>query len=213
MPGQPVSVLVADPLPLFRDALARIVRQDRELTLACEVPDGRSALRVIEAQEPDVAVLGVPLGDIAADRVADAVSRDGLRTRVVVVMTELDAAAAFAALERGAAGCLTRRVDCARFRRAVLAAARGETMLAPELQTGIAREIHRRHPDGRPRLSLRERQILAQVADGRGTAEIASLLRIRESTVKTHIANASEKLGVSTRAAAVAAAIRVGLVD
>jgi two-component system, NarL family, nitrate/nitrite response regulator NarL len=208
-----VSVLVADPLPLFREGLARMVRQDRDLALVAEVADGRAALRDIDALRPDVAVLGIPLGDVAAERVADAVTRDGLPTHVVLVFTDADSAAAYAALARGASACLTRAVDPAALRRAVAAAARGETVVAPELQTGLAREIRRRDPEGRSPLSRREREVLAQVADGRRTAEIARGLRIGESTVKTHISNAAEKLGASNRAAAVATAIRVGLLD
>jgi two-component system, NarL family, nitrate/nitrite response regulator NarL len=208
-----VTVLVADPLPLFRDALARAIRQERDLALVSEVAGGRAAMRDIEALRPDVALLGVPLGDIAAERVADAVTRDGLSTRVVLVLTEPDAETAFAALARGAAACLTRAVEPGVLRRTVAAAARGEAVLAPEIQTGLAREIRRRNPDGRPSLSLRERQVLGQVAEGRCTGDIARALRIRESTVKTHVANASEKLGAPTRAAAVASAMRVGLLD
>jgi two-component system, NarL family, nitrate/nitrite response regulator NarL len=208
-----VRVLIADPLPLYRDALGRMVRQDRTLTLTSEAVDGRTALLEIEERRPDVAVVGVPLGDIAAERLVDAIARDGLPTRVVLLMTEADAVTAFGTLARGAAGCLTRAVDEATLRRAITSAARGETVLAPEFQTGIAREIRRRTRDSRPSLSVREREILTHVAADRCTADIAGALRIRESTVKTHIANASEKLGVSSRAAAVAAAIRVGLVD
>src|SRR3954469_14515548 len=85
------TVLVADPFPLFREAVCRAVHQDRDLMLVAEVPDGRAALRDIEAHCPDVAVLGVPRGDIAAERMTDAVVRDGLPTRVVLVMTQDDA--------------------------------------------------------------------------------------------------------------------------
>lgn len=213
MSRRPVSVLVGDPLPLFRDALARVIRQGRDFALVSEVADGRAAMRDIEALRPDVAVLGVPLGDIAAERVADAVTRDGLPTRVVLVLTEPDAETAFAAVANGASACLTRAVDPAVLQRAVSAAARGETVLAPEIQTGLAHEIRRRNPERRPSLSLRERQVLRQVAAGCCTTDIARELRIRESTVKTHVANASEKLGAPTRAAAVARAMRIGLLD
>jgi two-component system nitrate/nitrite response regulator NarL len=207
------TVLVADPFPLFREAVCRAVRQDRDLRLVAEVADGRSALRDIEAHCPDVAVLGVPLGDIAAERVTDAVVRDGLPTRVVLVLTEDDAATAFGALALGASVCVTRRIEPPALVRSVGAALRGETVLAAELQTGVAREIRRRNANGRDALSAREREVLGQVAEGRATSDIARALRIRESTVKTHVANAAEKLGASTRAAAVATAIRIGALD
>jgi two-component system, NarL family, nitrate/nitrite response regulator NarL len=207
------TVLVADPFPLFREAVCRAIRQDRELRLVAEVADGRSALRDIEAHRPDVAVLGVPLGDIAAERVTDAVMRDGLATRVVLVLTHDDATTAFGALAHGASVCVTRRIEPPVLVRSVGAALRGEIVVAPELQTGVAREIRRRNPNGGLVLSVREREVLGHIADGRATPDIARALRIRESTVKTHVANAAEKLGASTRAAAVATAIRIGALD
>ena len=208
-----VTVLVADPFPIYRDGVCRAVRQDRDLALVASVEDGRSALRDIEAHTPDVAVLGVPLGDIAADRITDAVVRDGLATSIVLVLTQPDAEVAFCALARGASVCVTRLIDPPALVRGLSAAARGETVLAPELQTGLAREIRRRNADGRTALSSREREILRHVAEGRATPDIARALRIRESTVKTHVANAAEKLGAPTRAAAVAIAIRTGALD
>jgi two-component system nitrate/nitrite response regulator NarL len=207
------TVLVADPFPLFREAVCRAIRQDRDLRLVAEVADGGAALRGIEAHCPDVAVLGVPLGDIAAERITDAVVRDGFPTRIVLLLTQADAGTAFGALARGASVCATRRIEPPALVRDVAAALRGETVLAPELQTGVAREIRRRNANGRGALSVREREVLGQIADGRATPDIARALRIRESTVKTHVANAAEKLGASTRAAAVATAIRIGALD
>jgi two-component system, NarL family, nitrate/nitrite response regulator NarL len=208
-----VTVLVADPFPIYRSGICRAVRQEPCLALVAEADDGEAALRAIEARCPDVAVLGVPLGDIAADRITDAIVRDGFETRIVLVLTQPDAETAFAALARGAAACLTRRIEGSVLVRCVGEVARGETVLAPELQTGLAREIRRRNAGGRVALSVREREILRHVAAGRATPDIARALHIRESTVKTHVANASEKLGAPTRAAAVAKAIRTGALD
>lgn len=208
-----VTVLVADPFPIYRSGVCRAVRQATDLALVAEAVDGETALRGIEERAPDIAVLGVPLGDIAAERVTNAVVRDGLKTRIVLVLTDLDAVTAFAALARGASACVTRRIEMPALIRCLGEVVRGETVLAPELQTGLAREIRRRSPDSRATLSVREREILGHVAAGRATIDIAKALRIRESTVKTHVANASEKLGASTRAAAVAIAIRSGALD
>jgi two-component system nitrate/nitrite response regulator NarL len=207
------TVLVADPFPIFRAGIARAVRQHPELMLVAEAESGQAALREIEAKAPDVAVLGVPLGDVAADRIANAIARDGFATRTVLVLTQPDAEGAFAALAQGASACVTRTIEPAALVRCVGAVLRGETVLAPELQGGLVREIRRRTLHGRVTLSARERQVLAQVAEGLGTTDIARRLHIRESTVKTHVANAAEKLGASTRASAVAIAIRTGALD
>jgi two-component system, NarL family, nitrate/nitrite response regulator NarL len=212
MPRQ-ATVLVADPFPIFRAGIGRAVRQHPDLRLVAEAECGQAVLAEVEAKAPDVAVLGVPLGDVAADRIANAIARDGFPTRTVLVLTQPDAEAAFSALAHGASACVTRTIEPAALVRCVRAVLRGETVLAPELQGGLVREIRRRTLHGRVTLSVRERQVLAQVAEGLGTTDIARRLHIRESTVKTHVANAAEKLGASTRAAAVAIAIRTGVLD
>jgi len=208
-----VTVLVADPFPIYRGGICRAVRQDSSLRLVAEAESGQAALRDIEAMSPDVAVLGIPLGDFAADRIANAIVRDGFPTRTVLVLTQPDAEGAFSALAQGASACVTRRIEPAALIRCVGAVARGETVLAPELQGGLVREIRRHTSYGRVTLSVRDRAILRHVAEGRATPDIARRLHICESTVKSHVANASEKLGASTRAAAVAIAIRTGALD
>jgi two-component system nitrate/nitrite response regulator NarL len=204
-------VLVAESQPLFRDALARVVRQDPASRLVAEVSDGREALTAIRLLRPRISVLGVPLDAIPAERVARAVTRDGLATRAILLFGALDGGAAFRALAGGAAACLTRAVSEEALRRAIATAARGDTVLAPELHSGVAREIRLR--DGRPLLTAREREVLGLIADGRSTAQIAGRLHVSPTTVKTHLGNAYEKLGVSDRAAAVAAGMRRGLLE
>ena len=211
MHSRQVTVLVGESQPLFLDALARVVRQDPESALVAEVSDGREALRAIRELAPDVAVLGEPLGGLSAQRIARAAARDGLPTRTVLLFGATDGDEAFRALAAGAAGCLTRCVSRDALVRAIAAAARGQTVLAPELQSGVAREIRRRN--GRPLLTARERQVLGLIADGRRTAEIAGALHLSPTTIKTHLGNAYEKLGVSDRAAAVAAGMRRGLLE
>jgi two-component system, NarL family, nitrate/nitrite response regulator NarL len=212
MPRQ-VTVLLADPYPLFRDALARVVHQERDFALVAEVADGRAALHGIATLRPDVAVLGAPLAGLPGERVAAAVARDRLPTKVVLLLSEPEPQAAFTALAQGAAACLTRAVEASALGRAIAAVARDQSVLAPELQTGVASEIRRLHAGGRPRLTVRERQVLSGIADGWSSARIASELRIAETTVKTHLNNATCKLGVPSRAAAVATSLRLGLLD
>jgi len=207
------TVLVCDSQPLFLDAATRAIRQARELSLVAEVRDGRTALDELRECRPDVALIGDPLGRLSARRLVAAAQRDGLPTRIVVLVSETDSEAAFEALAGGAAGCVTRAVDAEALRRAVATAARGQTVLAPQLQTGVAREIRLRHGERGPLLTTREREVLALVADGRNTAQIALRLHVAPATVKTHLGHAYEKLDVSDRAAAVAAGMRRGLLE
>ena len=93
----------------------------------------------------------------------------------------------------------------------MVACARGENVLPPELVTSLATEVHRNaNPQG-PLLSERERQILRMIADGKTVRDMATELFLAETTIKTHIRRLYEKLGVSDRGAAVAYAMRNNL--
>jgi len=96
---------------------------------------------------------------------------------------------------------------------AVVAAADGDTVLAPSVQAGLVSELRARELGERTELTPRELEVLRLVAEGLTSPQIAERLQIRSSTVKTHVQNLFEKLGVSDRAAAVAAGMRRGLVE
>jgi two-component system nitrate/nitrite response regulator NarL len=85
--------------------------------------------------------------------------------------------------------------------------------VSDELHDGLAREIRLRRRDERPVLTERERQILRLKADGAGNVTIARTLRVSVPTVKTHVRHLYDKLGTSDRAAAVAVAMRRGLLE
>ena len=91
--------------------------------------------------------------------------------------------------------------------------ARGNTFFSTTLHDGLAEQIRAHRQDERPRLSAREREILTLTAEGRSSPEIARLLFLSTSTVKTHLQHIYEKLDVSDRAAAVAKALREGVLS
>lgn len=114
---RPVRVLVADRQPLFREAAARAVRQRAQFHLVGEVGDGQSALRLLRAEAPDVALVDVRLPGIDGRRVLNAAVRDGLTSRILLISSADDGAAGYAALEAGAGGWLSRGstpTSCAR---------------------------------------------------------------------------------------------------
>jgi two-component system nitrate/nitrite response regulator NarL len=208
-----IRVLAGDHQPLFRDAVARVVRQCSRFELAGEVSDGPAALDAIDRLQPDVAILSLTLPVIDGERVLNAVVRDELPTRILLLVDARASAIAYRVLERGAAGCLTTAASADELCEAITAAARGEVFLGRELHAGLAGEIRLRAADDRPVLTRREREIVRLMADGTANAAIASRLHIAVPTVKTHVRHLYDKLGTSDRAAAVATAMRRGLVE
>ncbi len=206
-------MLVAHGQPLYRDGLVRAIKQRPELELIGDTGHGREALDAIEAERPDVAVVDRRLLDLTGEQVLNAVGRDGLGTRVVMIAAEPEPGLVYSAIENGAAGYLTHDADAGELCDAVTAVARGGTVLAPQLQAGIAGEIRLRADYDRPFLSDREREILKLVAGGLTAPEIGRRIHVSTATVKTHLQHLYEKLGVGERAAAVAEAMRRGLVE
>jgi two-component system nitrate/nitrite response regulator NarL len=212
-PARRVRVLAADAQPLYREALTRAIRERPELELVAEAGDGRAALDAIGAEAPDVAVLDGTLDGLSGEQVLNAVARDGLRTRVVLIAARPDQRQVYAALAGGAAGYLTKDADARELCDAIAAVARGGTVLSAELQAGLAAEIRMRAPRRRPVMSERERETLVLIAEGKSAPEIGRTLHLSTATVKTHLQHIYEKLGVSERAAAVAEAMRRGLLE
>jgi two-component system nitrate/nitrite response regulator NarL len=175
--------------------------------------DGREALDAIGASSPDVAVLGGTLGEVTGQQVLSALAREGLDTRVVVIAARPEPKQVYSALADGAAGYLTRDADARELCEAIAAVARGATVIAPELQGCVAEEIRIRAPRTRPLMTERERETLRLIAEGLSAPAIADVLHLSTATVKTHLQHIYEKLGVSERAAAVAEAMRRGLLE
>jgi len=208
-----VSVYVGEDHPIYLEGLVRALRQRPEFEVVGSSNDGREALQEIRRLTPDVAILDENMPGLLGNEVLQAISRDKLSTRVVMLSASLDSAVVFRAVANGVRAYLTKDADRATICDAVAAVARGQTVLAPEVQAGLVDEVRLRERDDRPALSPREREVLEQTANGRSAPEIARELHISTATVKTHLHNVYEKLGVSERAAAVAEAMRRGLLE
>ena len=181
------------------------------MELAGEATDGRAALARSSASRPTSRWSTCGCRCSTASRVARAVGARASSTRVVIISAYDDAELVWAALEAGAAGYLTKDARREEITDGVLAAARGETVLAPSLAGALAGEVRRRA--GTPVLTTREREALDGLVRGLSAPAIARELVLSTATVKTHLQHLYEKLGVSDRAAAVAEAMRRGLIE
>jgi two-component system nitrate/nitrite response regulator NarL len=205
-----VRVLVADGQPLFCDALARAVRADPALILVDAVCDAAALRSAVAQARPQVIVIDRELLAAAAP---PALGARGEPPRLLVLAARVDSADVYAAIEAGASGYLSKDASGDMLCRAIAAVARGETLLDTSAQTLMAREIRLRGRDDRPLLSAREQQVLVLIAEGRTAPQIGRELHVSTATVKTHTLHLYEKLGVTERAAAVAEAMRRGLLE
>jgi len=206
-----IRVVIANGEPLFGDAVERVIRQDARFQVIGQAAEGRAALELVRALRPDVAVLGPSLAGLDGKRILGLVTIEDIPTRLLFVGDEFGEATAYDLLSEGAAGVLTKTTSPDQLREAVLAAAAGREFLSGDTLAAVTREIRLRNSDDRPILTNREREILIRIADGESGPVMAQAMHLSVTTIKTHRCHLFEKLGVSDRAAAVAAAMRRGL--
>jgi two-component system nitrate/nitrite response regulator NarL len=210
---QRATVVVADDHPLYREGVVRALAASGQIEVVAQADDGRTALQLIREHQPDVALLDYKLPELDGVAVTNAVVRDQLPTRVLLVSAFTDSGVVYQALETGAAGFVSKEARREQIVDAVLACARGENVVPPDIAAGLVSEIRVRKRDDRPALTPREQEILQLIAAGKSAPEIANELYLGLTTVKTHLQHLYEKLGVSGQAAAVATALRRGLIE
>jgi len=214
-----VRVLLVDDQALFREALAMLLGVRDDIEVVGEAGDGAQALDRVADLRPDVVLmdLRMPVLDgIAATRRLRA---EHPAVRVIALTTFDDDADVFAALRAGAVGYLLKDVSSARLAEAVLAAARGETVLQPSVAAKVVARIAALPADDavtRPQplvvpLSERELEVVRLLAEGHSNREIAAALYLAEGTVKNHVTNVLGKLGARDRTQAALRARTLGL--
>jgi DNA-binding NarL/FixJ family response regulator len=219
MTGSPVRVLLVDDQALFREALATLLGVRSEVEVVGEAANGDEALRRAAELGPDVVLMDLRmpvLGGIAATRRLRA---EHPEVRVIALTTFDDDDEVFAALRAGAVGYLLKDVSSERLVEAVLAAARGESVLQPSVAAKVvARFAQLPDADAAPQpqplvvpLSDRELDVLRLLAEGRSNREIAAALFLAEGTVKNHVTNVLAKLGARDRTQAALRARALGL--
>jgi two-component system nitrate/nitrite response regulator NarL len=205
------EVFVSEDHPVYREGLVESIHEKPGLELVGEADDGEAALARIRALHPDVALLDLRLPGLDGMSVLEALREGNSDTRVILLSAYSDGALVYEAMQAGAAGYLSKDSAGEEICRAILAVSAGETVLSPGLERKLARHIHHQASNGSPTPSGRERQVLELMADGLSSAAIGERLHLSEGTVKTYVRRVYEKLGVSNRSAAIAEAMRRGI--
>ncbi|HEX7737073.1 MAG TPA: response regulator transcription factor [Ktedonobacteraceae bacterium] len=212
-------VVIADDHPIFRQGL-RITFEAvaEEFELIGEAVDGASALRLVEEQQPDVVLLDVRMPGIDGLEALERIRANWPRISVVILTTYNDEELVLRGLQAGACGYLLKDCDLETLLNAIRTAARGDTLLQAGTierlllalpRTPAAAQSSRQSSPFE--LTEREREVLAGVARGERNKEIAARLGLTRRTIDTYLSNIFTKLGVDSRASAVAVALEHGL--
>lgn len=209
-----VRLLIADDHAVVREGLRLVMGLDSSVeVLKEEACTGRQAVELAHRTRPDVILMDLLMPDIdgtTAIRMIQAQLPDIAVVALTSQLTDSAGSSVLAAVRAGAIGYLYKTSDVDELRGAVRAAAAGGAQLASAAAKQLVREMSA--PPGNAPLTARESQVLVLMANGRANKEIARELRIGQQTVKTYVSNILAKLGVRTRTEAALYAVQAGLI-
>ena len=213
-----IRVVVVDDHTLMRQGLVGLLDEDPDLVVVGQAGDASSALDIIEETRPDVVLMDVGLPGVSGLELTVRVKRIVPDIRVLVLTMYEREDYLFEALQAGASGYVLKGADIQDLLTAVRTVARGETYVYQSLTGKLVADYLSRIEAGADRkdydgLSKREREVLALIAEGLTTGQIAERLYLSPHTVQTHRDHVMTKLDLHSRVALTKYAIRKGLIE
>jgi DNA-binding NarL/FixJ family response regulator len=202
-----ISVLLVDDHAVLRAGLAGLLERQEDITVIGHVSDGREGAQLARRLHPDVALVDLAMPVIDGIETTRRIRELAPGTRVVILTAFSDRQQILGALDAGAVGYLLKDAEPEEIIRGVRAAAADQAPLHPKAAQTL---LNRETPETTRTLTPREREVLRLVADGLPNKQIARRLGIAEKTVKAHLTNVFEAIGVTDRTAAALWAHRNG---
>ena len=214
-----MDILLADHHSLFREAVRAILEKEPDMQVVAEVGDGVLAVAEAERHRPDIAILSPGLPGLDVLRVTEVIRERVPSCRVAIVSSDYDVSQLVRAVELGASGYMTRESPIEDLLDMARAVHRGDTVVPPSMLGDLLHELKRRRQTRDEavrqlaKLTRREREVLALLAEGADHRTIAETLVISPQTARTHIQNVLGKLGVHSRLEAAAFVVQNGILE
>ncbi len=214
-----IRVLIADDHELVRSGFAALVNGREDMTVVAEANTGTQAVSFAKTHQPDVVLMDVRMPELdGIEATRQLTENHGLTDLRVIILTTFDLDQyVYAALEAGASGFLLKDVSPPQLLEAIRVVAAGDALIAPSVTRRLISDFVARpkQPDTKRLdvLTVREREVLAEVGRGLSNQEIAEALIMSPLTAKTHVSRLRSKLYARDRAQLVVIAYRTGLIQ
>jgi DNA-binding NarL/FixJ family response regulator len=211
--AQKIRIVVADDHPIFRDGLCRLLALEDDFEVVAQANDGREVLDILQKLDPDILLLDLKMPNLDGLMTLQRLQATKSRTRIIVLTASEDKQEFVQAVRFGTSGIVLKQTATELLIKSIRKVHAGEIWLDSNTTAAVMRQFASAEeapasapaptPQGRDRdrtpLSQREREIVALVAQGFKNKEMAEKLFISEQTVKNHLHNIFDKLGVSDR--------------
>ena len=212
-----IRILIADDHLVVREGLQLILSMEEDLEVVGEAVDGETAVRMAGELQPDVVLMDLRMPGMGGLEAIERIVPQWPDMAIVILTTYNEDELMIRGLRAGARGFLLKDTGRQTLFHTIRAAARGETLLQPEVMLRVMAHTSQERKAAGPEISEggvltgRELQVLTAVARGDRNKEIAVQLGVTERTIKAHLTNVYNKLGVDSRAAAVSVGMQRGI--
>jgi NarL family two-component system response regulator LiaR len=206
-----IRILLVDDHAVVRSGLSKFLMVNKDLELVGEASDGSEAIQLAGLHQPDVVLMDLMMPGVDGITATREIHRKYPQVKIIALTSFSDQNMVQGALQAGAAGYLQKNVTAAELANAIRSAHAGRMTLSPEAVQVLANSVTQPQLPGNA-LTERECEVLTCMVDGLNNNEIAARLFVSIGTVKFHISNIFQKLGVDSRVEAVKLAIERKLV-
>jgi len=202
-----IRILTVDDHPVLREGIAAVLASEQDMVLVAEASNGREAVEQFRTHHPDVTLMDVQMPEVNGIDAIVKIREEFPDARIIVLTTYTGDAQAARAFKAGAYGYLLKNMVRKELIDTIRTVHAGKKRIPPE----IAIEMAQHHSDDA--LTLREIEVLREVAAGNANKMVAQLLNISEETVKAHMRSILSKLGANDRTHAVTIAVKRGIIE
>jgi DNA-binding NarL/FixJ family response regulator len=208
----PIRIVLADDHVLVRQGLKSLLEREGYQVVA-EASDGQEAISHVDALKPDIAVMDISMPTLNGLNATREMARSSPKTRIILLTQHDEGQYVREALDAGVKGYVLKNQVVSDLLLALRQVSRGQVYLSPGISSAVVEAYQSKSEKSTNPLTLRERQVLQLIAEGKSSKDVASLLGISVKTAESHRTRLMQKLDIHETASLVLYAVRHGIVQ